>query len=175
MIYKFRVLSNEIEDFLIDIDISSTQTFFDFHKAIQETTSYDKAQMCSFFISDENWEKGKEITLFDMGDENNSDKLIMEKTVLSEYLEEKGQRLLYVFDFFSERAFFVELVQSIKENNETTDFPLCVESKGVAPEQIKIDSSVDNISDFDDDDFDEEWSEDISFDELDDFSENDFY
>lgn len=171
MIYKFRILSNEEEKFMREIDVPANITFLDLHKAVQEAVGYDQSQMCSFFISDENWEKGIEITLFDMGDTLDQEKKVMENSIISDCLKKSGQRLLYVFDFFSERAFFIELVQLIENPKDSTDIIVCVKSEGKAPEQIKIDNIMDDTLglDFDDDDFSDEWDQEINIDDLEDY------
>ena len=40
MVYKFRLLSDEVEDFRRDIEIDSDATFLDLHKAILESVNY---------------------------------------------------------------------------------------------------------------------------------------
>ena len=57
MVYKFRLLSDEVEDFRRDIEIDSDATFLDLHKAILESVNYPDDQMTSFFICDENTKK----------------------------------------------------------------------------------------------------------------------
>ena len=173
MIYRFRILSNEAEDFIREVEIRANQTFLDFHNAIQDAVGYDKSQMASFFITDEKWGKGQEITLFDMGNMDESERFEMDKTILSDQLKEKGQRLLYVFDFFSERGFFIELVMTMNRNPEE-DFPLVVWAKGTAPEQIVLgDMSVDLPNNDDlDDELGDTFGSEISLDDFDDFSED---
>ena len=51
MIYTFRFISNEEENFVLDVNINHDQTFEDLHLAIQKTLEYDSSQMASFFTS----------------------------------------------------------------------------------------------------------------------------
>lgn len=172
MIYRFRILSNEEEGFLREIEVLSSQSFLDFHTAIQQSVGYDQSQMCSFFLSDESWEKGLEITLLDMGDYPGLEMIEMKNTVLSEHITDKGQRLLYVFDFFSERAFFIELVDLIPKGPDA-GFPRCAMSEGKVPQQIKISDFNDGLPEddfFDSDDFDDS-NQDFDISELDDYSD----
>jgi len=135
MIIYLRLLSSEIEAFVKEIAIDNTQTFADLHTTIQELLSYDATQMASFFTTDQDWNKEMEITLFDMTDSESEHLKVMQDTLLSDYLFEEGQRLLYVFDFFSERGFFMEVIQIAKGSLEK---PNCYRNEGVAPEQILI-------------------------------------
>ena len=74
--------------------------------------------MCSFFICDDDWSKNTEITLVEMDTSSEVDNYIMEDTRLEELLEDEHQKLLFVFDYMTERCFFIELSEIItgKEN-----------------------------------------------------------
>ena len=63
MIYKFRIVSDEVDNFRREIQIDAESTFLDFKNAICESVGFDKNQMSSFFICDNSWEKEKEITM----------------------------------------------------------------------------------------------------------------
>ncbi len=69
MVYRFTLISDEVDHFLREIQIDSEATFLDFHKAILEAVGYPDDQMTSFFLCNESWEKETEITLEDMGRE----------------------------------------------------------------------------------------------------------
>ncbi|MFW5754487.1 MAG: IS1096 element passenger TnpR family protein, partial [Marinilabiliaceae bacterium] len=102
MIYKFRIISNENEEFIREVAIDSGATFLDLHNFLIEELGYEDGQMTSFFITDKNWHKETEITLIDMTDEQIPGIKVMESTKLGELITEKKQRLLYVFDQFAE-------------------------------------------------------------------------
>lgn len=159
MIYKFRLISPEVDGFYMDIDIDENQSFLDFHNIIQDAAKYDRSQMASFFLSNEKWEKVHEITLLDMTDENVAKITLMEEAVMNDFIVEKRQKLLYVFDFFSERAFFIELLDIVRPNG-IINYPICSAIKGMPPMQIIINDEelhayLQNIDD-DDDDFNDE-------------------
>ncbi|MBR3883309.1 MAG: hypothetical protein IKJ31_00905 [Bacteroidaceae bacterium] len=133
MIYKFRLLSDEVEDFRRDIEIDSDATFIELHKAILESVNYPDDQMTSFFICNEKWIKEVEITLEDMGSRSDEDNYVMEETVIGDLIEEEKQRLMYVFDPLGDRVFFMEL--SKIEFGKDLEAPRCVKSIGDAPTQ----------------------------------------
>jgi len=85
MVYRFTIISDEVDDFMREIKIDSEATFFDFHKAILKSVDYKDDQMTSFFICDEDWEKEQEITLEDMGSGSDEDTWLMKETRLSLY------------------------------------------------------------------------------------------
>lgn len=133
MIYRFTIISDEVDDFLREIKIDSDATFFDLHRAILTSCGYKDDQMTSFFICDSDWEKEKEVTLEDMGTSSDEDSWIMKDTRLSELIEEEKQRLLYVFDPLTERVFFIELTEIIP--GKDLDKPECSRKHGKAPKQ----------------------------------------
>ncbi len=164
MIYTFRILSTENEDFFRDIEIKDTNNFFDFHQIIQNSVNFDKSQIASFFTSNKNWEKEEEITLMDMSDGNENKKPVMHKTKIKEFAKNTGDRFIYVFDFFSDRSFFIELMKTGKPDT-SKKYPVLINGKGKSPKQILDNDLV--LPDFDDD-FDDDFKFE-SLDELGDF------
>ena len=51
MIYRFTIVSDEVDDFVREIKIDSDATLLDFHKAIMASCSYNDEQMNSFIIN----------------------------------------------------------------------------------------------------------------------------
>ena len=133
MIYRFVILSDEVDDFRRDILIDSDATFYDLHNAILDFVGYKKDQMTSFFICDEDWMKEKEITLVEMDTSSEEDSYVMDTIHLSNLLDEERQKLLYVFELLTERAFFMELKEIITGKKQPK--PQCVKSAGNPPVQ----------------------------------------
>lgn len=133
MIYRFTIISDEADDFLREIQIDPDATFYDFHKAILESVGYSDDQMTSFFICDDYWEKEKEITLEEMDDNPETDSWVMKETTISELVEEEKQKLLYIFDYMTERCFFIELSEII--TGKHMKGAKCTRKQGEAPKQ----------------------------------------
>ena len=170
IVYTFRMISNEEEEFRRDYKVLADQTFFDLHVSIQENLGYDKSQMASFVVTNDGWEKGEEITLFDMKEEPSEDTLIMDKVKIMEICTDLKQRLLYNFDFFSDRCFFLELVE-ISDPDPDIGYPCCTKANGKIPIQIIIDDN--NIDTFNMEEFDIHGTldDDITFESIDDYEE----
>ena len=153
MIYKFRIVSDEVDNFKLEIAIDSDDTFLRLRNAILEAVGYSKDQHDSFFIRSDDWTKEKEITLTDMDTDSDEDLWIMEDTQLSEVIEDEGQKLIYVFDYMTERCFFMEMKEIV--TGKTLLDPLCQRKEGKAPEQfIDIDDFkpvIPTATDLDDD------------------------
>jgi hypothetical protein len=164
MVYRFVVLTDEDETFVREFEFLDSHTLLDFHNTIQEELEFDKSQIASFYMATESWEKEEEFTLFDMGAGSST----MENAVLEEVIFRKNQKLLYVFDFFNDRALFVEYVGEAKED-DNMEYPICTNSKGLPPKQVsfggvarkKYNNLV--VTDDEDDDVDEEVIDDEIF------------
>jgi hypothetical protein len=140
MVYKFTMLSDEVDDFVRIIEIDSEAKFIDLHDAILDSVNYEKNQMTTFFICSDNWEKGQEVTLVEMESSSEYDNLVMDETSLEELLVDENQKLLYVFDMMSDRVFFLELTEIIPRKDLSK--AMCISSEGDAPIQIMADEGI---------------------------------
>ena len=167
MIYRFTIISDEVDDFVREIQIDPEATFFDLHEAILKAANYTNDQMTSFFICDDDWEKEKEITLEEMDNNPENDSWIMKETRLNELIEDEKQKLLYVFDYMTERCFFIELSEII--TGKEIKGAKCTKKSGEAPKQtvdfeemaagggsLDLDENFYGDQDFDMEDFDAE-------------------
>lgn len=166
IIYKFRMLSDENDNFVRDYEMPAQATLLEFHDFIIESLEYEPC-ITSFFTADERWEKKAEFTTVDMelapeeieqmGEEFVAPRA-MATAVLSEILHYMHDRLIYNFDLFASRAFYLELVEA-KETDTPELYPRESFAHATAPDQYDPDSSVDDGSIFDEmmgdfDDFD---------------------
>lgn len=133
MIFRFLMLSDETDDFKREIQIDSDATFFDLHKVILSSVDYKEGEMASFFLCSGDWEKETEITLTEMDTSSDVDSYIMSESVLNDFLEDEKQRLMYIFDYLTERAFFIELREIITGKNLAE--AACTKLQGQPPQQ----------------------------------------
>lgn len=134
MIYRFVMVSDEVDDFLREIRIDSGATFLELHKAILASVGYSDDQMTSFFVSDKRWHANQEILLMDMGFKNSDEAYyLMDETYLDKYMGDPGDRLLYQFDQLGDRYFYLELKEVFED--EYLDQPQCTRRRGNAPVQ----------------------------------------
>ena len=117
MIYRFLLLSDEVEDFKSEIKIDADATFFDFHKTIMQCSEFEKAEMTSFFMCDDDWRRKQEINLVEMDTDSDVDSHVMEEEVLSDWLDEEKQKMMFVFDYLNDRGFYIELSEIILGKN----------------------------------------------------------
>lgn len=170
MIYRFRViLDNDTdEDVFRDLEIRETDTLEDLHNIINQSFGFDGTEMASFYISDDTWNQGDEISLFDLS-EDASVKL-MNETAINSIVHEMQTKLIYIYDFYNLWTFYVELAEIVDET-EGADYPKLMFVKGqipeVAPEKFFEADDIDEFDEFEDDldiedydhlDFDENWN-----------------
>jgi len=143
-VYRFRLLYEEQEDFLRDIEIKPGQTFKDFHDIILQSVDIESNELASFFICDPSWSKLREITLIDMGDKipdtdfDEDDRkpvsvpipvMIMDDVKIREVIEDPHQRMLFEYNFLNPTIFFIELMK-IVEGDPKKVYPVCVKKEG---------------------------------------------
>ena len=129
--YRFKVTFEDQEDVYREIEIRSTQTFEDLHNAIQSAIGFDNSKEASFFISDDYWRKGEEISL-----KSQSGIRSMAKSKIAGFIEDPHQKILYYFDPEAEWGFYIELLKIIQED-EKVNYPKCSRTVGIAPKQYK--------------------------------------
>jgi hypothetical protein len=143
-VYRFKVCLEDNEDIFRDIEINAAQTFEQLHTIIQEAFKFDNKHAASFFVSDDYWRKGQEITLRKEDLELDADEIrkkvdpkkLMADTKIAKYIEQPHQRFLYVFDIHVQWTFLIEMIK-IAIDNPKTKYPVIVKSVGTAPKQYK--------------------------------------
>lgn len=168
MIYRFRIILDTDEDVFRDIEIEASNTLEDFHNAITQSFGFDGQEMASFYTTNDLWEEGEEICLFDVSDEPDGVR-IMSETYLEDIVDKEKTRLLYVYDFLNMWTFMVELADIAEEEAGKT-YPNLMYSHGQIPEEAPEKEFI--AEEIEDDDFEEEFDLDPEdYDNLD-FDEN---
>ncbi|MEO6849247.1 MAG: hypothetical protein ABI203_04650 [Mucilaginibacter sp.] len=135
-LYRFRVTFEDYDDVVREIDIKSNQTFEDLHKAIHHSTGYNCEFSSSFYISNDQWIKGEEITYLPNQRRIDRGVVLMEKIKLSNRIDDPHQKFYYVFNFDRPFDFHVELLKIILDETPGTEYPSIVKSTGEAPKQF---------------------------------------
>lgn len=132
-IYRFRVSFEDYDDVTREIDIKSTQTFEDLHRAIHRSTGYNAEKPSSFYVSTDNWIKGDEIAIHPTQRKIDNGITLMEKSKLSAFIEDPHQKFYYIYNFERPFDFHVELVKIILDSDPKIEYPYVVKSVGEAP------------------------------------------
>lgn len=170
MIYRFRViLDNDTEeDIFRDLEIREDDTLEDLHNIITQSFGFDGTEMASFYVSNEQWDQGEEISLFDLSDDGSA--RLMNETEIASVVHEAQTKLIYIYDFLSMWTFYVELAEIVEEA-EGFDYPNLMFVQGqvpdTAPDRVFESENTDDFNEFEDDidvedydslDFDENWN-----------------
>lgn len=134
-IYRFRVLIDDPSKAFRDIEIGSEQSFLDLHKAIKESFAFKGEEMACFYVSDEDWNKGPEIPLADLGfAEEGTVPALMEEVFISDHIRSTQQRFIYAYDFLHMWMFVLELIGADDPKPGVT-YPRVVMSMGTPPDE----------------------------------------
>ncbi|WP_343689237.1 hypothetical protein [Chitinophaga sp.] len=134
-VLKFRVYWEEDESVYRDISIKPDQTFLQFHQVILQSFEFDNKHKATFFRSNDNWQRGREIILEKDNVVRKAEPLLMEETVIAAAVKTPNQKFIYLYDFAKNWTFLVELIGVSKDENSRVTYPLCVRKEGLAPSQ----------------------------------------
>ncbi|TCC95819.1 plasmid pRiA4b ORF-3 family protein [Pedobacter hiemivivus] len=139
-IYRFRISFEDFDEVVREIDIKSTQTFEDLHKAVHRSTGYSAEKSSSFFVSTDNWIKGDEIAYLPTQRKTDRGVALMETSKLNRFIEDPHQKFYYIYNFDRPFDFHVELIKIILDPDPNIEYPFLVKSTGEAPKIIEKDN-----------------------------------
>jgi hypothetical protein len=100
--------------------------------------------MASFYISNDDWDKGHEISLMDLSyDDDSIDAIpsVMKSAIVKDFIQEPDQKIILVYDFLRMWIFLAELVGY---EQETPNEPKVLMAMGIAPPE---DSRITELED----------------------------
>jgi hypothetical protein len=133
MVFKFKIISDKVEDFVLHIEADAKNTFFELHETLQEQCRYDPSELATFFLADEEWDKGDEIKMFNERTLKQKPLLLMKHTDLGDCLKKEEDKLIYIFDVSNHKSLYIELTKIIMEDKLST--PIVTYNRGIAPAQ----------------------------------------
>ncbi len=161
-IYTFELYIDGNEDFYSEFAIEGKDNFESFHNIIIKSLHLSNNEMASFFVCNNKWEKEKEITLFDMKLDDESENmdyiLTMRNTKIADVIDEKHRLMHYVYDFLNMKCFNIELM-NITEKQDKKKYPLCLCCDNL--KEDLVDTTADDIADI--------------FNDMEDYSDDDDY
>ena len=135
-LYRFRITFEDYDDVTREIDVKSNQTFEDLHKAIHQSTGYNYEFPSSFYISNDQWIKGEEITYMPNQKRIDRGVALMDKVKLLSFIDDPHQKFYYTFNFDRPFDFHVELMKIILDDAPGVVYPAVIKSVGEAPKQF---------------------------------------
>ncbi len=134
-ILKFRIYFEEDDSVYRDVAIRHTQTFLQLHQVILKAYEFDSKHQATFYRSNDNWQRGREISLDKYDKAYKVDPLLMEATTIGSEIRDPNQKFVYIYDFVKNWSFLVELISVSKEENGKLEYPALIKSEGIPPSQ----------------------------------------
>src|SRR5699024_6248165 len=141
----------------------------DLHNAITQAFEFEGTEMASFYLSDNDWNQGEEIVLFDVSEGQGSTR-VMNETAIDSIVSKEKTKLIYVYDFLDMWTFYVELADIVEDESGQV-YPNLIYSHGIMPEnppekdfdagseEDATDDPYDiDLENLDDYGFDEQWN-----------------
>ena len=142
-ILKFRIYWEDDESIYRDVAIRHTHTFFDLYTAILKSYEFDNKHKATFYRSNDNWQRGREISLEKYDKNYKVEPLIMSDVTIGSEIKDPNQKFLFEYDFNKNWHFMVELIHVDKEENNKLGYPCTVRTEGLAPTQYGTKGLVD--------------------------------
>ena len=134
-VLKFRIYLEEDDAVYRDIVIKHTQHFQDLHLAIVKSYEFDSKHQATFYRSNDNWQRGREISLETYDKAYPVAPLIMSETTIGSEIRDTNQKFIYVYDFAKNWTFLVELINVSKEESSKLSYPSVSRVEGIGPQQ----------------------------------------
>jgi hypothetical protein len=119
--------------------------------------------MASFYRTDDEWNEGKEIPLFDMSEVG--EEIFMKNCFIKNTIPNSGDKLIYVYDFLKMWTFYVEVIEVSSDTQD--NLPKTILSVGKIPTEAP---EKEFIAEQSDQDFEDEYGSNFNndFESLDD-------
>ena len=143
-VLKFRIYLEEDDSVYRDVLIKHKQTFANLGDVILKSYEFDNKHQSTFFRSNDNWERGREISRERYNKPYKAEPLLMAQTIVSTEIRDTNQKFIYLYDFIKNWTFLVELINVSKEENSKLTYPCTVRVEGIGPQQYGTKSLLGN-------------------------------
>lgn len=143
-ILRFRIYWEDDDSVYRDVAIRHTQNFLELHSCILKSFEFDSKHKATFYRSNDNWLRGREISIEKYDKEYKVEPLIMESTTIGSEINNPNQKFIYEYDFNKLWHFMVELIQIDKTEDAKLIYPCCIRTEGIAPSQYGTKGLVDS-------------------------------
>ena len=143
-VLKFRVYLEEDETIYRDVVILHKQYFNDLHLIILKSFEFDQQHAATFFRSNDQWARGREISLAVYDKPYKVDPLLMNEVTIGSEIKDTNQKFIYEYDFQKHWIFLIELIHVSKEENPKITYPSISRTEGIGPQQYGTKSLLGN-------------------------------
>ena len=143
-ILRFRIYWEDDDSIYRDVVIKHTQNFADLHLCILKSFEFDNKHKATFYRSNDNWLRGREISLEKYDDKvYKAEPMLMAEVTMGSEIKDPNQKFIYVYDFNKFWTFMVELINVDKEESKKLVYPGCIRTEGIAPSQYGTKGLID--------------------------------
>lgn len=148
LIYRFKITSEDHEEFCREICIQPGQKFIDFYQCILESAELIPGEQASFFLTDKKYKKDREISLNPLEKkvrryDPEMDEMVtitivpklMKDARLKDFIEDPHQRMIFEYHGREYFTFLIELLKIMKSDDEGL-YPKCVKWVGELPKKV---------------------------------------
>ena len=135
---KFRVSWSEDDSTFRDVEILSGQTYYDLHLIIKKELLMPADMEASFYVSDDLWRKGRQISSIVEKNLRDAVALSMKRTAIGALIVDPHQKFVYECDHLKGWIFYIDMITLLPEPIQTDVFPRCIKSEGISPTQLGI-------------------------------------
>ena len=126
---------DEDETIYRDVAVRHTHHFSDLHQQILKAYEFDSKHAATFYRSNDNWQRGREITLEKYDKDYKAEPLLMAETLIASEINMPNQKFIYTYDFNRNWSFMVELIGVSNDENPKISYPTTVRKEGIGPSQ----------------------------------------
>lgn len=137
-VLKFRIYLEEDDSIYRDVVIKHNQSFFDLHQVILKSYEFDSKHQATFYRSNDNWQRGREISIERYDRPYRVEPLLMAETPIGSEIKNPNQKFTYEYDFTKRWSFLVELIGVSKEESSRIEYPSVVKREGIGPSQYGV-------------------------------------
>lgn len=165
--YKIRVILDTKEDVIRTILVDNNLNLENLHYTIAKSFGFEGQEMASFYRTDDEWNQGEEIPLFNMAEAGEG--ISMKTCILKDTLPKENNKLIYVYDFLNMWTFYVDVIEISNERKES--LPQTILTIGKVPNEAPEKEFIaENLND----NYRDEGDVDDEFGHFDDFDFNEY-
>ncbi len=136
-LYKFKVYFEDNDEVYRIIEVKHNQTFQHLHEAILTSVGFDNKHDATFYMSDDTWRKGQQLTT-----KKGTDFPVLKDSKLNAFINDPHQKIIYVYDLEAQWWFNCELTGIIISEDAGKDYPFVAKTVGKAPKQYNTEKKI---------------------------------
>ena len=135
---KFNISWDEDNATFRDVEVLTSQSFYELHQCIKTNFQFAEKMEASFFMTDDLVIKGKEISSTVEKNLRDAPALSMRKTPIGALMNDPHQRFMYECVHPKNWMLNLEVISLTEFNGDESKYPRCTKSEGVSPSQFGI-------------------------------------